>query len=64
MTTPAIPGRLPAGATQEGDGIMIGDGPVRIDAFIDFLCPFCRRFEARRWPACSPAGRSASSITR
>jgi len=24
---------------------MIGDGPVRIDAFIDFLCPFCRRFE-------------------
>ena len=45
MTTPAIPSRLPAGTTQEGDGIMIGDGPVRIDAFIDFLCPFCRRFE-------------------
>ena len=45
MTHPAIPSRLPAGATEEGDGIMIGDGPVRIDAFIDFLCPFCRRFE-------------------
>ena len=45
MTTPAIPSRLPAGTTREGDGIMIGDGPVRIDAFIDFLCPFCRRFE-------------------
>ena len=51
MTTPAIPGRLPAGATQEGDGIMIGDGPVRIDAFIDFLCPFCRRFELSSGPA-------------
>ena len=51
MTTPAIPGRLPAGATQEGDGIMIGDGPVRIDAFIDFLCPFCRRFELSAGPA-------------
>jgi protein-disulfide isomerase len=24
---------------------MIGHGPVRVDAFIDFLCPFCRRFE-------------------
>jgi protein-disulfide isomerase len=45
VTTPAIPSRLPAGTTQEGDGIMIGDGPVRVDVFIDFLCPFCRRFE-------------------
>ena len=53
MTTPAIPSRLPAGATQEGDGIMIGDGPVRIDVFIDFLCPFCRRFELSSGPALS-----------
>ena len=51
MTNPAIPGRLPAGATEEGDGIMIGDGPVRVDAFIDFLCPFCRRFELSSGPA-------------
>ena len=51
MTNPAIPGRLPAGATQEGDGIVIGGGPVRIDAFIDFLCPFCRRFELSAGPA-------------
>jgi protein-disulfide isomerase len=40
-----VPSRLPAGATDQGDGIMIGQGPVRVDAFIDFLCPFCRRFE-------------------
>jgi protein-disulfide isomerase len=45
MTDPIIPSRVPAGATPEGDGIVIGDGPVRVDIFIDFLCPFCRQFE-------------------
>ena len=45
MTRPAIPSRLPAGATPEGDGILVGTGPVRIDAYIDFLCPYCRQFE-------------------
>jgi protein-disulfide isomerase len=51
MTHPAIPDRVPAGATPEGDGIVIGLGPVRVDAFIDFLCPFCRRFELSSAPA-------------
>jgi protein-disulfide isomerase len=50
MTDLTVPSRLPAGATGEGDGIMIGHGPVRIDAFIDFLCPFCRRFELSAGP--------------
>ena len=45
MTELAVPSRLPAGVTAEGDGIVIGHGPVRVDAFIDFLCPFCQRFE-------------------
>jgi len=45
MTEPPRPIHVPAGATAEGDGIVIGEGPVRVDAFIDFLCPFCRRFE-------------------
>jgi len=45
MTDPTTPNRVPAGATPEGDGIITGDGPVPVDAFIDFLCPFCRRFE-------------------
>jgi protein-disulfide isomerase len=45
MTYPTRPPRLPADATPEGDGVVIGDGPVRVDAFIDFLCPYCRRFE-------------------
>jgi protein-disulfide isomerase len=50
MTDPSAPSRLPVGVTQEGDGIMIGNGPVRVDAFIDFLCPFCRRFELSSGP--------------
>jgi protein-disulfide isomerase len=45
-----VPGRLPAGVTKEGDGILTGHGPVRVDAFIDFLCPFCQRFELAAGP--------------
>ena len=51
MTHPARPARVPAGSTPEGDGIAVGDGPVRVDAFIDFLCPHCRRFELASGPA-------------
>jgi protein-disulfide isomerase len=51
VTTPPRPGRVPAGATPEGDGIVLGDGPVLVDAYIDFLCPYCRRFELSSGPA-------------
>src|SRR6266568_2479227 len=51
MTEPTVPSRIPAAATSEGDGVVIGHGPVRVDAFIDFLCPFCRRFELSSGPA-------------
>jgi protein-disulfide isomerase len=50
MTDLTVPSRLPAGVTGEGDGIMFGPGPVRVDAFIDFLCPFCRQFELSSGP--------------
>jgi protein-disulfide isomerase len=53
MTSPSIPDRVPAGATPEGDGIVVGvlgTGPVRVDIFIDFLCPFCQRFELAAGP--------------
>ena len=48
-TDSAIPHNVvvPAHATPGGDGIVVGGGPVQIDAFIDFLCPFCRQFEER-----------------
>jgi protein-disulfide isomerase len=45
MTYPTRPPRLPAHTTQEGDAVIVGDGPVRVDAYIDFMCPYCRRFE-------------------
>jgi len=50
MTHSSVPGRVPAGSTPEGDGILIGTGPVQVDAFIDFLCPYCRRFERATEP--------------
>ena len=51
MTDLTSPDRIPAGATPEGDGIVTGNGRVRVDAFIDFLCPFCRQFELSAGPA-------------
>jgi protein-disulfide isomerase len=53
MTSPAAPEQLPAGVTSDGDGIVRGDGPVTVDAYIDFLCPFCRQFEESSGPALS-----------
>jgi protein-disulfide isomerase len=44
MTTQA-PRDVPDGATVPGDGIALGHGPVTVDAYIDFLCPYCREFE-------------------
>ena len=45
MTELSVPSPLTAGAPPEGDGIAVGDGPIRVDLYIDFLCPFCQRFE-------------------
>jgi protein-disulfide isomerase len=38
---------VPAGASADGTGIVLGSGPVTIDAYVDFLCPFCKMFEER-----------------
>ena len=50
MTQPITPRSVPASATPESDGVVVGAGQVRVDAFIDFLCPFCRRFELSSGP--------------
>ena len=39
------PVAVPSGATPDGDGIVVGTGPVDVEAYIDFGCPFCRQFE-------------------
>lgn len=49
MTTQA-PHDVPDGATAAGDGIALGHGPVTVDAYIDFLCPYCREFELEAAP--------------
>jgi protein-disulfide isomerase len=48
---PVAPDRVPASATPEGDGILIAGGRVRVDVFIDFMCPYCKRFELSSGPA-------------
>jgi protein-disulfide isomerase len=36
---------VPRGATEDKTGIAVGAGPVDVDAYIDFQCPFCKQFE-------------------
>jgi protein-disulfide isomerase len=35
----------PAAATTDTYAVKIGDGPVQIDLYIDYLCPACKQFE-------------------
>jgi protein-disulfide isomerase len=41
---------VPRSATSEGDGIVVGTGPVDVEAYIDFQCPFCKQFELMAGP--------------
>jgi protein-disulfide isomerase len=41
---------VPKASTPDGAGIAVGSGPVPIDAYIDFQCPFCRQFEVMARP--------------
>ena len=43
--TAAPPVPVPRGVTPSGDGIVVGTGPVDVEAYIDFQCPFCKQFE-------------------
>ncbi|HEU4422699.1 MAG TPA: thioredoxin domain-containing protein [Pilimelia sp.] len=35
----------PPGAVDNDSGIAVGSGPVKVDVYLDFLCPACKRFE-------------------
>lgn len=41
---------VPASATSDRAGLRLGDGPVTVDVYLDFLCPACRAFEADAGP--------------
>ncbi|GGY11255.1 DsbA family protein [Streptomyces minutiscleroticus] len=44
------PDPVPGHTDPEGNGVVVGDGPVVVDTYIDFLCPFCRRFAEESGP--------------
>ncbi|MEN4477647.1 MULTISPECIES: DsbA family protein [Mycolicibacterium] len=35
----------PRGATDDKTGVVVGSGPVDVEAYIDFQCPYCKQFE-------------------
>jgi protein-disulfide isomerase len=37
---------LPAGATRDQPGLALGNGPVKVDIYLDYMCPHCQEFEA------------------
>lgn len=47
-------GAIPAGTTNDGGGnsglAVAGDGPVRVEVYLDFLCPVCKQFETAVTP--------------
>ena len=47
----SVPGPVPSGATPAGDGIIVGTTGAVVDAYIDYLCPYCREFELGSGPA-------------
>jgi len=38
----AAPGHVPAGATADKAGLVVSVGRVRVDIYLDYLCPECR----------------------
>jgi protein-disulfide isomerase len=38
--------RVPANATVDQTGVSVGEGPVTVELYLDYLCPACREFEA------------------
>jgi protein-disulfide isomerase len=37
----------PAGAVADGTAFAVGDGPVKVDIYEDFMCPACAQFESQ-----------------
>jgi protein-disulfide isomerase len=41
----AAPSRVPAGAASDKSGLVFSSGAVRVDLYLDYLCPECRNTE-------------------
>src|SRR6185295_2927765 len=37
--------KAPAGAVADDTAIAVGSGPVKVDLYVDFMCPHCKEFE-------------------
>jgi protein-disulfide isomerase len=37
--------KAPSGAVADGAAIPVGSGPVKVDLYVDFMCPHCKEFE-------------------
>jgi protein-disulfide isomerase len=44
------PAELPAFTNEHGDGVVVGGGPVVVDVYVDFQCPYCRMFAETSGP--------------
>lgn len=42
--------KKPKHASTDSTGVTVGSGPVTIDVYQDFLCPFCRKLEDEAGP--------------
>lgn len=38
------PERIPSAVTEDGHGVPVGDGPVTVEIYLDFMCPACAQF--------------------
>ncbi|QSB14404.1 thioredoxin domain-containing protein [Natronosporangium hydrolyticum] len=41
---------VPAAATEDEAGLPVGDGPVVVEVYLDFLCPACQQFDQASRP--------------
>src|SRR3954453_5089538 len=47
---PDLPRAVPTAATVDHTGFVVSPGPVRVDLYVDYLCPACRQAEAALTP--------------
>jgi protein-disulfide isomerase len=49
-TTATPPTHVPAGLTADQTGFVVAHGPVKLDIYLDYLCPECKTIESQISP--------------